>query len=136
MQFNDMVLCYLMTYHTDLLTEVERRTLNHLVSEIKIGRNVIGHVGHVGGEKGRILALYFRHISDDPVVLRLAAKDITPFACGLGSEFSSNTRIKLSLTVVHDAQKLREPRPPGNVVSAVTIGTATSRPLRSKTCRG
>ncbi len=62
------------------------------------------------------------------------AKGIAPFTCGLRSEFSSNTRTKLSLTVVHDALKLREPQSPGNVVSAVTIGTAASRSLRVKTC--
>src|SRR5450432_1087642 len=44
MQFNDMVAAYIMKYHTDLLTEVERRSLNHLVAEIK-GRRRNGIVG-------------------------------------------------------------------------------------------
>ena len=68
MQFNDMVAAYIMKYHTDLLTEVERRSLNHLVAEIK-GRR---RNGIVGQEQGRISAVHSQYISDDPDVLRLA----------------------------------------------------------------
>lgn len=68
MQFNHVVAAYIMKYHTDLLRDMERRTLNHLVAEIKGGRrNVI-----VGQEEERISAFHSQYISDDPDVLRLA----------------------------------------------------------------
>jgi hypothetical protein len=70
-----------------------------------------------------------------PMCCASPAMDTAPSTCGLRSELSSNTPTKLPLNVVHGALKLCEPQQPGNVVSAVTIGTAASSSW-VKTCNG
>lgn len=73
MQFNRVVAAYIMKYYTELLTEVERRTLNHLAAEIKgDSRNVI-----VRQEEGRVSELSSQPISDDLEVSRLARDEFS-----------------------------------------------------------
>lgn len=75
MQFNDVVAAYIMNYHSDRLTDVEGRTLNHLVAEIKgVRRNVI-----IGSEGGPMSLLHPQYISDDSEVLHLAREGYNAF---------------------------------------------------------
>jgi hypothetical protein len=67
MQFSDAVAVYIMRYHTEFLTEMERRTLRHIVAVHK--QHYLDEI--VKGE-GRTSKFYSEYISDDPEVLRLA----------------------------------------------------------------